>query len=433
MVIVLLGCSFITYAQEDVADQKVVGSKALPVPDHEIEYEETLSPVWKKNWDIARELYRSSKFKEALIQYELLLSEKGNVNEARWEYVTILLYLERWQSAGEQLERLTAAEPDNMDYSLAQARVEVEIGRIDLAFKIYEQLYKASPGDTWIVQVLEGLIMTLKLQQRGKESIPYLEQLITLQPDELELQMELAAFAIEQGQLGKAKKILNRLEQNRGYDRAVLLLLAYLQEKLGNFDAAAGYWQQLVSIDADNSEAHDRLYRYYRDKEIWAMSLKHVELLLKKTPSDPGLLEAAADLNARMGRVDKTLEYYEYILVLLPTNQNILKKKKLVQRQLAKDLVVLVENAGSQQLWQDLVKVTADRPGVYREIADLLREKGKFNELIEVLALMVEENPHDEKTFKELTLLLKEKGRDRELRVLMDESKVRGKTVDSSQ
>lgn len=431
MVIVLLGCSFITYAQENIADQKEAENKALSVPDHEIEYEETLSPGWKKNWDIARELYRNSKYKEALIQYELLLSEKGNVDEARWEYVTILLYLERWQSAGEQLERLVAKEPDNMDYCLAQARVEVEIGRIDIAFKIYEQLYQASPGDSWIVPVLEGLRVTLKLQQRGAESIPYLEQLIILQPDELELQMELAAFAIEKGQLGKATKILDRLEQSRGDDRVVLQLLAHLQEKLGNLDAAAGYWQQLVSIDADNTEAHDRLYRYYRDKEIWAMGLKHVEFLLKKSPSDPRLLEAAAELDARMGRLDKTLEYYEYILALQPANKDILKKKRQVQRQLAEDLVVLVENAGSQQLWQDLVKVTTDRPGVYREIADLLREKGKFNELVEVLALMVEENPHDEKTFKELAVLLKEKGRDKELRVLLDESKVRGRTVDS--
>ena len=56
------------------------------IPDHEIKYEDSLSPDWKTNWDIARSLYRENKFPEALIQYEILFTQKDNIEEARWEY-----------------------------------------------------------------------------------------------------------------------------------------------------------------------------------------------------------------------------------------------------------------------------------------------------------------------------------------------------------
>jgi tetratricopeptide (TPR) repeat protein len=426
-VIVLSACASVS----DVQAREKSGLKgetyvpALTVPDREIRYEDTLSPDWKENWDRARALYREKKFREALVQYEFLLAEKENIDEARWEYTMLLLHLERWQAADEQLEKLTESQPDNRDYRLARARVYVAVGKLDPAIQAYEQLYSSAPDETEIVPVLEGLVMALKLQKRDAEVIPYLERLIVLQPDNTGWQVELAALAIEQGQLDKAENVLAGLEQGT-LDDILFRLQALLQEKQGNSDAAAGYWQQLVSIDPDNIEAHTQLYRYYRDRRAWTMSLKHVEVLLKKAPHDTGLLEAAAELNIRLGRVDRALEYYEYILVVQPANRNILQKKRHAQKQFAKDLVVLVENDGSQQLWQDLIKVTADRPGVYREIAGILREKGKFDELIEVLTLIVVENPDDEKTLKELAVLLEERGRDMELRNLLDRIQVEG-------
>ncbi len=411
----------VVHGQEKKAwNAEVIKNDALSAPDREIRYEETLSPDWKNNWDLARELYRQQKFREALVQYEFLLAEKENIDEARWEYVTLLLHLERWRQAGEQLEKLIGNEPDKRDYRLAIARVQFETGKFESALRIYEHLYQSAPDDSSSVPVLKGLIRTLKEKQRDAEIIPYLEQLITYEPDEPELQLELATIAIEQGLLPKANKTLAHLEYSRPDDSAVLFLYAQLHEKLGNTDAAAGYWQQLVSSNHDNMEAHYQLHRYYQDKENWAMSLKHVEIMLKITPSDPALLEAAAELNLRMDRIDKALEYYDYTLVIQPTNKIILQKKKEAQLKLAEDLVVLVENNGSHQLWQDLVNVTSDRPGVYRQIANLLRLKGENEELIEVLTLICLEDPHDDKTLNELTVMLKNRGRNDELIALLD-------------
>lgn len=389
------------------------------VPDHEVRYEDNLSPEWKINWDLARKLYREKKYREALVQYELLLSQKESVDEARWEYATLLILQERWQQAGEQIEKLMVNEPDNMDYLFAMADVNTNTGKIDAAIELYRQLYISNSETPGIIRALEGLIKTLEMKGDLREVLFYQERLIVLKPENSELQIKLARLSIESGQLEKARIALAKLEQRLPDNLSVLQLQASLQEKLGDRDAEAGYRQKIVSINPDDMEAHAMLQHYYMDRENWAMSLKHVEILLKNSPADAGILETAAELNIKLERMDRALEYYDRLLALNPNNKTIIQKKKLAQKTLAEDLVVLVEHNGSQQLWQDLVQVTSDRLGVYREIASLLREKNNTDELVEVLTLICLEDPFDNETLADLTALLKEKGQDDELKLLL--------------
>jgi len=103
------------------------------VPARNIKYDESLSPDWKMTWDLARRLYQEKKYKEALVQYEILLGRKENVCEARWEYTSILLLLERWEQACEQLDQLLTVEPENKKYLFAQGNASLQCGRIDRA------------------------------------------------------------------------------------------------------------------------------------------------------------------------------------------------------------------------------------------------------------------------------------------------------------
>lgn len=416
---------FVNQSAIQAEEKKIGKNKAQApianVPDHEVHYENNLSPDWKINWDLARKLYREKKYREALVQYEILLSQKESIDEARWEYATLLLRQERWQQAGEQIEKLLVNDPDNMDYRFAMAEVNINTGKIDPAIELYKQLYIVSLETPLIIRALEGLIKALEMKGEPRDVMFYLEKLIALNPVNSELQIKFARLALESGQLEKAQTALTKLEQSLPNNLSVLQLQASLQKKLGNRDAEAGYLQKLVSINPDDMEAHAMLQQYYRDRENWAMSLKHLEILLKKTPNDPGILEAAAELNIKLERMDRALEYYDYLLALNPNNKTILQKKKDAQKALAEDLVVLVEHNGSQKLWQDLVQVTSDRAGVYREIARLLREKNNTDELIEVLTLICLEDPFDDETLAELTALLKEKGRNDELNVLLEQ------------
>jgi len=404
-------------------EKKTAGAKprsqTANVPDHEVQYEDTLSPDWKKNWDLARELYRDKKYREALIQYELLLSQKESCDEARWEYATLLIRQAKWQQAGEQLDMLMTNDPDNRDYRFALAEVDGNTGKIDKAVELYQKLYATSTETSVTVRALEGLVRSFEQKDDSREVSLYLEKLIAQKPDVPELRIKLARLYLESNRLADARQLLANLEQDFPENPAVLRLQAELQKKLGDVDAEAAYRQKLVAADPDDMVSHTMLQQYYQGKNDWLMSLKHLEILLKKTPNDADILDTAADLNIKLDRVDRALEYYDYILAVQPNNKTVLHKKKEAQKLLAEDLVVLVEHDGGEKLWQDLVKVTSDRAGVYREIAHLLRKKGNTEELIKVLTLICLEDPSDEATLAELTALLKEKGRNSDLNELL--------------
>ncbi len=399
----------LSYAM-DVAPVSSEKAENKPVPGHEIQYEETLSPDWKVNWDLARSLNREKKYPEALVQYEILLAQKGNIEEARWEYVTILIYLNRWDNAKGELEKLLATEPESITYRLAMAQVNLETENMDGAIALYSQLHGQQISNAEKVTVLKGLVKAYELRGQIAEAAVLLQQLILLEPQDIVLQLKQAEFELNLGNFIRAKVVCERLEQSWPQDVAVLALCARVEENLADNNVASTYWQKIIALDPVNSEAHEHLYRFYFDNNNWAMSFHHLECLIKMTPNDVVLLERAADLNMRLGRIDHALLYYEYGLAVDPLNKNIIIGKNKAQQILAKDLLSLVKNDGGKKLWQDLVQVAPDSVGVYREIAQLLRDQGQVDELIEVLTLLSKQAPADQQIYEELAFLLKKQG-----------------------
>ncbi len=411
------------------AVQTAPAAEVVAVPDHDVQCENNkLAPDWKLIWDQARQLAREKKYREALVQYELLFGRKENIDEARWEYTTILLHLERWRQAETQLEMLTAHEPDNKSYLFALAQVSLSMGNVERAVKLYGQLYGQTPGSPEAVPALEGLIRALERQGQDEALLPLVEQLILRKPDDLNLQKKLARLSIKLNRTGKAGDLLQKLRQSSPNDPEVLLLSARLQEKLGHVRQAAAFWRRLVVLEPGNREGRRRLMLYYRSRGNGAMELKQIEALLSKRPDDTGLLDRGAKLNMELGRADRALEYYDCSLALKPDDKAIVRMMHEARKTLARDLLALVENNGSRMLWQDLVKVTADRPGVYRAIAGLLREQGKVAELIDVLTIIHQEDPADKQAGGELADLLEKQGRVDEARLLRKEMNRTGET-----
>ena len=174
------------------------------------------------------------------------------------------------------------------------------------------------------------------------------------------------------------------------------------------------------AVDPENTDAHEHLYAYYYGIGYWPQSYSHLEPLIRITPNDISLLERAADLNMKMDRIDRALQYYEYGLAVDPVNGKLITGKERAQKKLAADLLSLVENDGGKKLWQDLVRVAPDCAGVYREIAILLREKGKVDELIEVLTLLNKQDPDDQLIYEELAALLEQQGMSDQLSALRE-------------
>jgi len=395
-------------------EQTVLNFGSGQVPSHFIIYQDDLAPEWKKIWDRARSLYKQKKFSQAQVQYELLLARKENVDQARWEYVSVLICLEQWQRAEAELGMLISHDPDRAEYQLAGAEIALASGDFSSAVKVYAPLYEqciVSGCNDDTIRILTGYITTLEGLGRVEVLIPLMEQLIRLRPDDYALQKRSAEIAIKNGQPQRALLILRTLAQSNQEDPEVLQWLARIQMSQGNRMTAASYWQQVVGLNGECREAHEQLIDYYHWLENPAMELKHVEALLSSMPDDSNLLEQAGRLYFALDRPDRALEYYGVLLSRQPGNRVIEQLKQQALRECAGKLLILVENNAPGMLWQDLAQVTTDHVGVYLAMADMLREQGRRDKLIEVLFVIHHEIPDDAGIRNELATLLKEQGR----------------------
>ncbi len=375
------------------------------VPDRDIMYRDADVPPWKAAWDRARELSRQGRYEQALSRYRNLLAGKENLDEARWEYTSILLYLKQWDRAGEQLDILLGNDPKNRRYLLARARVDLASGREDQAVAIFGRLYEEQPAADDAVQALSGLIRALEKQKKGAIILPLVEQLVLRRPGDPDLKIKAADLAIEAGRPDKARDYLRTVLGQHPDDVRALRRLALLSEGTGRLAAAASYWQLLLANDASDVQAHRHLARYYDRTDNRVEELKHVMALLDLFPADTALLKRAGELNLQTGRADRALDYFTWYLALRPDDRQVQEQQEDARRELAVNLLALVENARTRMLWQDLVKVTTDRIGVYRAMADLLRRQGKTSELIEVLRIIHQQEPGDQSVTAELDRL----------------------------
>ncbi len=395
-------------------DQNVLDFGSGQVPAHFILYQDDLAPEWKKIWDQARSLYKQKKFEQAQVQYELLLARKENVDQARWEYVSTLICLEQWQKAETELGMLINHDPDRPEYQLAQAEIALGIGDFSSAVKVYAPLYeqcKVNGFNDDTVRILTGYIAALEGLGRVEVLTPLMQQLIRLRPDDYELQKRSADIAIKNNQPQRALVILSTLLQRNQEDPEVLRSLARIQMSLGNRMEAASYWQQVLGLPGECGEAHEQLISYYHWLKNPAMELKHVESLLSIMPDESNLLKQAGQLQLALDRPDRALEYYDILLSLQPGNRVIEQLKQQALREFAGKLLILVENNGPGMLWQDLAQVTTDHAGVYLAMADMLRDQGRRDKLIEVLLVIHHEIPGNAGIRNELAALLKEQGR----------------------
>lgn len=385
---------------------------ASTVPDRDIQYKDNKRlPRWKLEWDQARALYRQGKTGQALVQYELLLQQKSTLDEARWEYAGLLIQKKRWKQAGIELDTLLAHDPDNREYLLARAGVSLKQGHAERAVKQFGQLYEGSPSGDDALEALTGLIAALDLLGNLEAQLPLLEQLLLRKPGDLSLLKRTGEIALELGQPEKTIRVLGKSLEEHPDDADLLRLAAGAEEMLGNREQAAACRQRLVSVKPDDVQAHQWLALYAQEKGDYAKALHHVEFLLKRDPGNVDLLLRAAHLQEGIGQPGRALDSLSLYLDIVPGDKKVFKERTRIRKMLATDLETLVENRKARQLWKDLSRITGDREGVFRQMADRLRQQGKQVELTDVLLVLYQQHPDDLQLYNELVGLMEAQGR----------------------
>lgn len=212
---------------------------------------------------------------EAVKLYKLVIKEKADCDAAYYELGTIYLMTKQLELARTNLEKAYSLDPENQWYTLA---------------------YLNALG---AVEDYDALILILK-------------EKIKKDPDEVEWEYQMATVYFTKGKAGKAIRILERIEKERGFSEKITLLKASIYEseekydlalaeiekvmalfpeaiqfrivaaelcmKNGDEQAAAAYYNQILDVDSLNIYALTNLTDYYRKDDNYQLSLKYLAL-----------------------------------------------------------------------------------------------------------------------------------------------------------
>ncbi len=193
-------------------------------------------PVWRNSGSVFRHALSISPVHPAsMLNYGVWLFDQGRLEEAETCYVRVL----------EKVPGLPIA-IGNLGY-LRMLQGRVEAAREVLKPELHH------PERHWLVPAAWG--MSLLVEQRPQEAIPYFQQVLAGRPGEVGMRIELLRAGYEAGDEALIARQAAMLEEQTGVSHATYasLLPHYLEVwKLGGAGYAWGYFQRLVEQEPDN-------------------------------------------------------------------------------------------------------------------------------------------------------------------------------------
>ena len=171
----------------------------------------------------------------------------------------------------------------NYDYDddksvLVSARRALDLGRYDSAISLYDGLYKKNPRDP---RILMGRAVALQKAGRIQSSIQMYEDLLEIQPNNIEAETSLLGLVRTRYPALALKRLLELSEKNpHNPDIAGQVGLTYAD--LGNMEDAVRYLGIAVSIDPNNALNYYNLAVLYDRGHSYDEAIKMYEEALSK-------------------------------------------------------------------------------------------------------------------------------------------------------
>ncbi len=387
----ILSCNvFSPFKQEVKAntgiERQVVVEKEKEVPD------------WKTKWDEVRSLVRQNRITGAAKGYSELLNMKSNIEEARWEYLQLLIRLKNWDLASNLVDSLIERNPQSMDYRLRGGDIALQRKEFERAIKYFGCVFNTIPNSSSGLSALEGLVNALQGLGRIEKALPLLEHMYVRQGHGADLLTELATMAMQYGLMNKAAHYYSVLIDKYTVDDRIVFQAANIHDKIGKQDKAVHYWKNYLKNHPKYLPFQKKISDYYLTKKESNKALPHLLVLLTNGENTDDLLVQIGKIYLHdQKRPDKALYYFQEYLKKFPDNKTIISEISKIQTVLANDFISIVENDGAWMLWKDLARLTPDRMAIYLSMVEALEGLGKEDEMYEIVKIIQKHVPDNQK------------------------------------
>lgn len=354
-------------------------------------------PAWKEVWDSARDAAKKENSIEALSIYENLFQIKPNIEVAKYEYSKLLVKNNRFQKAVKVLQSLIENNPTKADYLLLIAQSYTKLEQYVKAGHHFSKLYNNDPYGPLSLLALEGLINSLKAQNKSEYIIPLLKQLVLRKPEDSLHLYNLASLLSQFGRKNEAKNYYLTLLKKFRVREDVILEAERLLQAPKDHPELLNIWVLYLQIHPEYLSFREKIATYYINEGAHIKALDHLLYIDKSsTVSDLQITLLIANIYFKeLRRPDKALLYYERYLQIYPEDTMVQKNLESAQLILANDFISIVQNDGAILLWDDLKDMTGDRKAIFLIMIGLLQEAGENGKYLEMLKLLHRDDESD--------------------------------------
>ncbi len=150
--------------------------------------------------------------------------------------------------------------PESTEAMLYLARTYGELGRVEDAAEMLENLVSAAPGDTAVLEEAADYYHELNLYGRAEELYRDIMEIETAPG----MERKLAEVLVWQGKYEEAVPVLERLAEEKPGDYALLEFTADVYAWKGNYDRAARLYQKLLDAGYEEKEITFKLAEVLR-------------------------------------------------------------------------------------------------------------------------------------------------------------------------
>jgi tetratricopeptide (TPR) repeat protein len=234
-----------------------------------------------------------------------------------------------YEKTGQELKLITVYEeiltlyPDNIPTSIELGLLYHKNNRIESAEAIFSRMGRQSLEDP---NIMRTLLQNLILQERDKDALIILKQMLAEVPENTEIQYMTGVVYENLGDLDAAVQQFQTIATDTRYYPNAALHLAIIYYKQGDTDKGMEVLEAAMGIvpETEKIQIIPYLASFYKEKEMIDQARALVSAGLEIEPDNPGLLYEMGVIYDRMGNTDAAMEQMTEVIRLDPDHADAL-------------------------------------------------------------------------------------------------------------